>query len=429
MPDLVVSMGIDDRGVRRGLQSVESVVNRTQSRIGVSGGVSGWLFGKGAERPDTLIKSLTGLSAKFGAVGLAMYGIKKGYEYLHEFEQQLPKAERGLDRLTASSMRFKDSFTSGTELLLRSFAPQIQGMSSSGAGLFDDAINATGDWFKRHWFGFSPLNEGTSADVGDAFTSDIKSIAAFRSKELSLANQKSLEADILSLNGKQYESDLARLEAARRLEYIKIREKAEGGMGPEEVKAEQAALRAREEAGRAKALRDQAERDERELETRTRENQKIVDDAGRRWADEHAAMAATDEYRMRAAERSAIKLEDRVKAAEQRSRLERDKAIETARINATERGIDDDVLARQIQAIRDFADADLAATLRDMRPGKKTTNDGIDLSSAGAVASQGQAFTYSIPGKIDTTNQLLRQSNQMLQRIEQKVDGTPRFGP
>lgn len=429
MPDLVVSMGIDDRGVRRGLQSVESAVNRTQSRIGGSGGVAGWLFGKGAERPDSLIKSLTGLSAKFGAVGLAMYGIKKGYDYIVEFEQQLPKAERSLERLTASSKRFKDSFASGSELLIRSFTPQLLGASAGGANLFDEAINATGDWFKRNWFGFSPLNEGTSADVGDAFAADIKSSSAFRAKELSLAKQKALEADILSLNGKQYESDLARLEAARRLEYIKIREKAEGGMGPAEVKAEQAALRSREEAGRAKALRDQAERDERELETRKRDNQKIMDDAGRRWADEHAAMAATEEYRMRAAERGAVRLEDRAKAAEWRSRLERDKAIETARLNAAERGIDDDILARQIQAIRDFADADLAATLREMKIEKRPSLDGMDLSSAGAAASVGQAFAYSIPGKIDTTNQLIRQGNQTLQRIEQKVDGAARFGP
>ena len=74
-------------------------------------------------------------------------------------------------------------------------------------------------------------------------------------------------------------------------------------------------------------------------------------------------------------------------------------------------------------------DAELGAAGRDRGRRGDVSTPGPDLSSAGAVASQGQAFAYSIPGKIDRTNTLLQQANQTLRDIKQGQGDGARFAP
>lgn len=444
MADLMVTMGIDDRGVRQGVRRAEDIVHRSQAKMNSAFDSNALVSQKAVGK---IASELTGMSLKYGALGGAFLAFRSGTEYLREFESALPKAERGLERLTDVSKKFKETWAIGAEMLVGGIAGNL-----NGGGLANDynsLINAVGDLLKPKarsesapLFGkgspleflngndSAPLSEGTSAEADAAYRDDLKRIAAGRLKEQSLATQKALEAEILGLQGRQYEADLARLEAARLIEYIKIKEKADSGMSPAEVMAEKDAAKAREKAGREKAGRDRQEREDADFEKRRTENERTAREAGRAWVDEQNAKEMANEYRIRAGERTATTLDERIKVAEQRSAFERSQLEMRARLNALDRGVSDDVLADQLRAIAEYSAADLEATKRDIMKRKDPDGpDGLDLSSAGAFASQGQAMAFQIPGKIDRTNVLLQQSGQTLQRIEQKLDGTARFSP
>lgn len=443
MADLMVTMGIDDRGVRQGIRRAEDTVHRSQKRMNSAFDSNVLVSQKAVGK---IASELTGMSLKYGALGGAFLAFRSGAEYLREFESQLPKAERGLERLTEVSKQFKQSWAIGTEMLLGGLSGGI-----NGGGLlseYNSMINAVGDWLKpktrtnsEPLFGkgspleflngsdAAPLSEGTSAEADAAYRDDLKRIAAGRLKEQSLATQKALEAEILGLQGKQYEAEMARLEAARLFEYIKIKEKADSGMPIEDVAAEKEAARAREKAGMEKARRDEQEREDAAFEKRRSENERITRYAGRAWIDEQSAKEMANEYRIRASERAATTMQQRIDAAERRNAFERNQLEMRARLNALDRGVPDDVLADQIRSIGEYSAADLEATKREILKKDRTGQDGLDLSSAGAFASQGQTMAFQIPGKIDQSNQMFRQANSTLQRIEQKLDSTARFAP
>ena len=143
MADLMVTMGIDDRGVRQGIRRAEDTVHRSQKRMNSAFDSNVLVSQKAVGK---IASELTGMSLKYGALGGAFLAFRSGAEYLREFESQLPKAERGLERLTEVSKQFKQSWAIGTEMLIGGLSGGI-----NGGGLlseYNSMINAVGDWLK-----------------------------------------------------------------------------------------------------------------------------------------------------------------------------------------------------------------------------------------------------------------------------------------
>lgn len=521
MPDLVVSMGIDDRGVRRGLQSVESAVNRTQSRISKSGA-----FGDDFLRADKAVNkigaSLTGLPLKLGAVGASFYAFKQGYEYLAEFEGYLPKAERGLDRVSDAVKRFKESWA----LDMRA---GLDGTGKVGGGLIDLASKAR-EYYTDYAAVVMKLAGGGGAELaaGDtpweyrkAAEQEKKVLLAARANEQSLVRRKQLEAEIVGLKGNQLDADLKAAEARRVASMVELGRKVrDDGFGGKAMIDERNAIRARYDADVEKANRDQKKREEDEAERKAQDERKRIDEQNKRIARASEDQMQIEGDRVRSMERlaetadqkrdaresriwldaeerirgyrkrlregdldkagfnalrsSALSLEDTeykasdeeynkaVGDAERATRAKREgasidaqelKAQTAAAMARTKeekkvakelelqakfrrdeaviraQGLDAESERSLLEERRRLLDAEVGAVGQEGRSPRDSAGFGLDLSGAGAAASVGQAFAYSIPGKIDTTNQLIRQSNQTLREIKDKVDGAARFGP
>lgn len=537
---IMVTMGINDRDVARGIQRVENqIVSSTRSVERQTGGAD-FLFGKAASKPDMLIKSLTGISTKLGLVGIGMYAFKHGAEYLKEFESHLPAAERRLGELADATKKFKESWASD----------MTSGPNRGTAGMFADAGSwlwrnfgstrqRAGDWVTDR---FTDANGGAldleMGDTAEAYRRQQRSQFEFLQRvpliERALVQRKRLEADIAASKEDQLQADLARADAERVAASVELgrKSKDEGygstlfqlkANGPfvSQLSLERDAIRARydaavEKANRAhaereKAAREKAAEDERrDMEARNDAYDRLVEsrlaieenrvrgmgmgersatqerDAAYAQAEletrkeiynlqrdvrddklsredamaEASSLFALRDQRLAEADRKFAKeeadrrrLEDRKREDGQlaieemqaqsvmaRARTEEEKKLAQeieAQVKARKDEMDirragyDPAMERQIiQARRGLLDDEVAG----IRRGKigKGFAQGFDLSGAGARASFGQGVTLERPvaDKVDRTNALLQQANQILRDIKQGQDnGGARFGP
>ena len=523
MADLMVSMGIEDRGIRRGLQTAEAMVHRSQQNMGRRG-----LFGddSGILRTEKGINkiagTLTGLPLKLGALGAAFYAFKNGAEYLREFEQILPYAERGMERLSGSIKRFKESWAIDMNM------GASGGLGGFGAKFIDDAsefrkdVTQAIDEFYVYMYGNDdrPASDNPAA-ARRAKEQDLEAIRGQRNNEIMRSKQKSLEAELAATKDDKHASDIAAAEARRAAAELSLLKQArdDGFQGPG-LAFERGAIRKRydaeiekadreEKARKADAEEKQAQDERKRLEDRNKATWKAAEDSLRIERDrvralEVGAVSAEDhlnakreraqldfaeriaelnrrvredgmdnagfmrlrapvlelrDAEIRAAEGEYAKAQgDAARAAQQKregamidaeelraqvavakARTDEEKKVakelelqaKFRRDEATLRsqGLDPDVERMLLEERRNLLDAELGAAGRDRGRRGDVSTPGPDLSSAGAVASQGQAFAYSIPGKIDRTNTLLQQANQTLRDIKQGQGDGARFAP
>ncbi len=533
---IMVTMGINDRDVARGIQRVENqIVSSTRSVERQTGGAD-FLFGKAANKPDMLIKSLTGISSKLGVVGVAMYAFKHGAEYLKEFESYLPKAERGLDRITEANKRFMDSWAmdmraGGVDGAAGMWGKIIDGFSWAR----ERSVDALANGMKFYGGGWSDMKNGdTSEKYREEQVSERKMIELGRLRESALVQQKRVEADIASSKQDQLAADLARAEAVRSAASIelgrKVRDEGYGANrftlkndGPIVTRAmlDRQEIQATYAAAVEKANREQAERERAAREKETEDQRKDLEERNRAYDRATESRLAIEENRVRGmgmGERSATqerdaayaqaeletrkeiynlqrdvrddklsredamaeasslfdlrdqrlaeadrkfakeeadrrRLEDRKREDGQlaieemqaqsvmaRARTEEEKKLAQeigAQVKARKDEMEirragyDHALERQIiQARRGLLDDEVAG-IRSEKAGRGFAQ-GFDLSSAGARASFGQGVTLERPvaDKVDRTNALLQQANQILRDIKQGQDvAGARFGP
>jgi len=526
---IMVTMGINDRDVARGIQRVENqIVSSTRSVERQTGGAD-FLFGKAANKPDMLVKSLTGISSKLGLVGVAMYAFKNGAEYLKEFESYLPKAERGLDRITEANKRFMDSWAmdmrgGGVDGAAGMWGSIVDGFSWAR----EKATDAIANGMKFYTGGWADMKKG---DFSEKYREEQKKekefLLAARTNEQSMVREKQLQADIAASKTNQLDADLKRAEAARFSASIALGRKVEDeGWGKDEASkkslfAERAAIRERYAAAVEKANREQAERERAAREKETEDQRKDLEERNRAYDRATESRLAVEENRVRgmgmgdrsAAQRRDVeyaqaeletwkeierlkrdvrddKLSRRDAQAERESLLTlRDQRLDEAdrkfaKDEADQRRLEDrkredgqsaieemqaqSVMARarteeekklaqeieaQVKARRDEMEIrragydpaleqqiirarrglldDEVAGIRSKKAGKGFAQ-GFDLSGAGARASFGQGVTLERPvaDKVDRTNALLQQANQILRDIKQGQDnGGARFGP
>lgn len=525
MADLMVSMGIEDRGIRRGLQTAEAMVHRSQQNMGRRG-----LFGddSGILRTEKglnkIAGTLTGLPLKLGALGAAFYAFKNGAEYLREFEQILPYAERGMERLSESIKRFKESWAIDMNM------GASGGLAGWGAKFVDDASEFRKDATQAidelyvYMYGNDdrPASDNPAA-ARKAKEQDLEMIRGQRKDEIRRVKQRELEAELAAAREDKYAADLAAAEARRSKEELELRKQArDDGFQGSELAFERAAIRKRFDAAIEKANREKKQRDDDAAEKQAQDERNRLEERNKATWKAAEDSLRIERDRVRSLETGAVSAEDKLNAKREQAHLDfaeriaelnrrvredgldkagfmrlsapalelRDAEIraaeaeyakvqgdaaraetqkrEGAMIDAQElraqvaaakarteeekkvarelelqakfrrdeailksQGLDPDVERMLLEERRNLLDAELDAELgaagRDRGRRGDVSTPGLDLSSAGAVASQGQAFAFSIPGKIDRTNALLQQANQTLREIKQGQGDGARF--
>lgn len=452
MADMMVSMGIDDRGVGRGLKRVEDAVRNTGRRIEYQQpkGYDPFRFDKGLGK---ITSGLTGVSMKFGGVYAVYQALSKAADALERFDETLPSAERKLSRL-------KDAFTPETGQWAASVFSAIDGLTSGPIGSavrwmrdagvsINDAQNFVGDALKTGYamsgamgpmvwgpartaavlFGpFEGMQNGSSSEVNDAMEKQRSLIDGLEARKSGSLRLMALETELLSVQDDRLAVDKATAELKLQTARAALDQSVRDGLSLKQAQSElEVHRKIRDEASKRAdaAARERAEKERSVAADREQANWRSIHrewdvKAGMRFDEMGNRVAAQEAAAVTPAEKLAARLERINLSHEQRMRA----AQNMVRDNKFMSDAEASGLYDSINALRD---AEVAAASRP--GGKKASGEGLDLSGAGAAASVGQAFAYSIPGKIDTTNQLIRQSNQTLREIKDKVDGAARFGP
>ena len=458
MSDLLVNVGIDDRGVKRGLRSVESTVRDSQRRMEYARPAvyDPLRFDKGLSK---ITSSLTGVSMKYGGVYAVYQGLKKAYEELEKFDAALPEAERKLDRfwkavkpdmgywapnmfsmfdgISSGPMMSKaipiaksvseylspkaitqaigDSLKSGMAAS-GAMGPQMQGLSALGAMLFG---------------GYSGLETGTSAEVDKAASEDASLIGSFGTRKAKALELMSLEAELKSIGEDKLATERALAELKLQQARSALEQQVSAGKSRSDAQAELEVHRKIRDASiqRAEAAeRDRVAREQTLAIEKEKSNWKSIYGE---WDIKSGMRFDEMSNRISAHEAAAITPQEKLAA-----KLERINMTHEQRLRAAQNMVRDNKFLSENDAsdlyssINELRDAERDAAIREANAPKdmrKDAPDGLDLSSAGAFASQGQAMAFQIPGKIDQSNQMFRQANSTLQRIEQKLDSTARF--
>lgn len=440
MADLMVRTGIDARGFKRGLFAMEKDLGDASRRMagrfgGAGGGFDPLRLDKGIGKAGAMA---IGFNPRTGLVGGLIVGLKHAYSEIEKYESKLPEVYRYTEDINRKTKEIGDNWARGA----REAMPAVSTFVDKVGKLYDRATSRAGalgamlfaggtagpgqidDFLKQ--VEYDQMRAGTkserdtmrdrnAADLarlsGDTLTADLLEIDIWRREQMA-----KLEADRerLKMTAPEYESQKQYINEADALKRAEATKKQADAVAKLSM-AEREAGDAREDA-----WNDELERMRKEDEA----NQKLIDDQRTKREDAtvdiyeaqarfRAAKATTDQEKRSAEEARAYARYKREELAIQRMGLDMDQETELSLFNRAE-------YEATIEEIRNRKDKPKAG---------RGSADGMDLSGAGAAASVGQAFAYSIPGKIDTTNQLIRQSNQTLREIKDKVDGAARFGP
>ena len=432
MADLMVRTGIDARGFKRGLYAMEKDLgdasSRMASRFGGERGFDPLRLDKGLGKAGAMA---IGFNPKTGLVGGLVYGLKDAYGALERYEQKLPEIYRKTGDISKETGKISDSWARSTrELLpvldtLGVYYDRLTGRlgalfgimagGTSGPGQIEDFLQEVEA--KRMREGSRDDREvylmRRAADAkrlqGDALGADLLAIDADKKEALS---KLPAEAQRLHLNAA--EADEVRLSIVQNAELARAKKIAE---------YQSAAFKDRDEESKAiaKAHEEESERERKAQEEARKAQEEIIHKREDAQVDIYEAQArfrnakaTTDEEKKSAEEARAYAKYKREELAIKRQGLDADQENELSLYNQAE-------YEATIEAIRARQD--------DKPKSRPQAPDGLDLSSAGAFASQGQTMAFQIPGKIDQSNQMFRQANSTLQRIEQKLDSTARFAP
>jgi len=426
MADLMVRTGSDARGFKRGLYAMEKDLGDASKRMagrfgGAGGGFDPLRLDKGLGKAGALA---IGFNPRTGLIGGLIIGLKDAYSALEKYEQKLPEVYRK----TADIGRANESITDAWARATREVLPEVgDAMESawsrvtgrlgaligiamggtSGPGQIDEFLKDV-EYRRIREGGRSEratMQDRAAIDIarlsGDTLAADLREVDIWRREQLA-----KLESDRERLKMTQPEYD-----ALKRADATKKQADAVAKLSM----AEREAGDAREDA-----WNDELERMRKEDEA----NQKLIDDQRTKHEDAtvdiydaqarfRAAKATTDQEKRSAEEARAYAKYKREELAIKRMGLEMDQETELLLFNQAE-------YESTIDGIRNR---------RDEKKSRASAPDGLDLSTAGAVASQGQAFAFSIPGKIDRTNALLQQANQTLREIKQGQGDGARFAP
>lgn len=435
MADLMVRTGIDARGFKRGLYAMEKDLGdaskRMAGRFGGDRGFDPFRLDKGAAKAGAMA---IGFNPRTGLAGGLILGLKEAYGALEKYEQKLPEVYRKTADIGRATGGVTDAWARATREVLPEMGDWLETVWSratgrlgamigfamggtAGPGQIDDFLKDAE--YKRIREGGrserATMQDRAAIDIarlsGDTLTADLLEVDIWRREQLA-----KLEADRerLKMTAPEYESQKQYINEADALKRAEATRKQADAVAKLSM-AEREAGDAREDA-----WNDELERMRKEDEA----NQKLIDDQRTKREDAtvdiyeaqarfRAAKATTDQEKRSAEEARAYARYKREELAIQRMGLDMDQETELSLFNQAE-------YEATIEEIRNRKDKPKAG---------RSAADGLDLSGAGAAASVGQAFAYSIPGKIDTTNQLIRQSNQTLREIKDKVDGAARFGP
>lgn len=439
MADLMVRTGIDARGFKRGLYAMEKDLGdaskRMAGRFGGERGFDPFRLDKGAAKAGAMA---IGFNPRTGLVGGLIIGLKDAYSALEKYEQKLPEVYRRTSDISSATGKIMDSWARGAGPVLDmfggaldwigdkydrftsslgAFSAMVFGGGTAGPGQIDDFLKKVeydqmraGSKAER-----DAMAERSRIDIarlsGDNLTADLAEVDIWRREAIAKLNADKTR---LMLTDPEYQSQMESINSVDALKRAEATKKQADAVAKLSM-AEREAGDAREDA-----WNDELERMRKEDEA----NQKLIDDQRTKRED-----ATVDIYEARARFRAAKATTDQEKrSAEEARAYARYKREELA---IQRMGLDMD----QETELSLFNQAEYEATIEEIRNRKdkpragRGSADGMDLSGAGAAASVGQAFAYSIPGKIDTTNQLIRQSNQTLREIKDKVDGAARFGP
>ena len=435
MADLMVRTGIDARGFKRGLYAMEKDLGdaskRMAGRFGGDRGFDPFRLDKGAAKAGAMA---IGFNPRTGLVSGLIIGLKDAYSALEKYEQKLPEIYRLTGDLSKETGKITDSWARATREVLPALddtfgtlVDRVTGRlgaligfamgGNAGPGTIDDFLKETeykmireGGRGERE-----TMRDQAAADLarlsGDNLTADLLGVDMWRREALAKLNA---DRDRLKMNPEEYQSQKDYIDQADALKRAEATKKQADAVAKLSM-AEREAGDAREDA-----WNDELERMRKEDEA----NQKLIDDQRTKRED-----ATVDTYEAQARYRAAKATTDQEKrSAEEARAYARYKREELA---IRRMGLDMD----QETELSLFNQAEYEATIEEIRNRKDKPKAGggsaygMDLSGAGAAASVGQAFAYSIPGKIDTTNQLIRQGNQTLREIKDKVDGSARFGP
>jgi hypothetical protein len=430
--DLMVRTGIDARGFKRGLFAMEKDLgdasSRMASRFGGDRGFDPLRLDKGLGKAGAMA---IGFNPRTGLIGGLVLGLKDAYGALERYEQKLPEVYRKTGDISKETGKMADSWARATSELLPAldtigtYYDRITGRlgaligimmgGTSGPGQIDDFLKDVEA--KRMREGSRDERDAylmrRAADAkrlqGDALGADLLGIDA--DKKDALAR---LPADAQRLRLNASETEEARLSIIQNAELARARKIAE---------YQSAASKERDEEAKAaaKAREDESERERKATEEARKAEEEII---------HKREDAQVDIYESQARFRNAkATTDEEKKSAEEARAYARYKREE---LDIKRRGLDVD----QQNTLELFNQAEYEATIeairsrQDEKPAPRLqAPDGLDLSSAGAFASQGQAMAFQIPGKIDRTNALLQQANQTLRDIKQGQDGTARFSP
>ena len=436
MADLMVRTGIDARGFKRGLYAMEKDLGDASRRMagkfgGSGGGFDPLRLDKGLGKAGALA---IGFNPRTGLIGGLIIGLKDAYSALEKYEQKLPEIYRKTADIGAVTGSLSDAWARATREILPEMSDGLETMYSrltgrlgsligfamggtAGPGQIDDFLKETEDKMIREGGRGerATMQDRAAIDIarlsGDTLAADLREVDIWRREQLA-----KLESDRerLKMTQPEYDAQKQYIDEADALKRADATKKQADAVAKLSM-AEREAGDAREDA-----WNDELERMRKEDEA----NQKLIDDQRTKHEDAtvdiydaqarfRAAKATTDQEKRSAEEARAYAKYKREELAIKRMGLEMDQETELLLFNQAE-------YESTIDGIRNR---------RDEKKSRAAAPDGLDLSSAGAVASQGQAFTYSIPGKIDRTNALLQQANQTLREIKQGQGDGARFAP
>lgn len=433
MADLMIRTGIDARGFKRGLYAMEKDLGdagrRMSGRFGGERGFDPFRLDKGAGKAGAMA---LGFNPRTGLVGGLILGLKGAYDAVEKYEERLPEVYRKTADIGKATGGVVNSWARATREIL----PEL------GDGL-EKVINRV---TSRLGSLGAMLFAGGTAGPGqiDDFLADTERKMI---REGGRAGRESyfdrLDAERLRKGGNEVgaidmEADAAKRDALLRLE----EDAAKLAMNPEEKGRARAWILEADQIDRAAKKADLYLQVHKEIAGELREGSELA--RKRREEDEKAAEAAAKE----AAARRTSREDAAVDIYEARARFrdakattdEEKKSAEEARAYAKYKREELAIKRMGLEADQEgelsiYNQAEYEATIEGIRNrrgeprGKHASPDGLDLSSAGAVASQGQAFAFSIPGKIDRTNALLQQANQTLREIKQGQGDGARFAP
>lgn len=407
MADLLLSLGVDDRGVMTGMRGAMNKVKDVAGDLRV---------GKGVQKG---FANLLGFGLGGGAVAASLMAARTA---VNMFEETLHPAERSTERLASTVKRAMSSFG-------RDFSLAI-----------NPALGSLDEWITKLEKGRQSLVDFLAEKMGKSGAEIDEINAATRAQQEQEANRKNTEyvrrADL------ERESRLARLHndgvrAARaeaELFMLGAKEKYAAAVAAKQMtgramteqlardreEADLIVQRAEQEAERKKEAEHQ--RVSGELDKQAEDERKAREEADREMLTKRRAVedarldiagGAVDELRLRGLDDEAKKLDI---VLDYRRRL-----LEIDRLEIEDQTVLND--------LRDSAEASMKAQIEAVKPGKKTGFSGgsLDLSSGGAARSIAQVFGTGQAAPAATaqkTNEILREIKGVLQQINSKSGDT-----